>query len=123
VRLEILAIATAVAVSACSGATTATATKSPRISKAPTPANAQEVVIYEYKFIPYTLTVPAGTTVTWTNHDIAPHTATYRSFGENAFDSGNIQITQIYRHRFLRPGTYDYLCILHQGMRGTIVVR
>jgi plastocyanin len=80
-------------------------------------------VIYEYKFFPITLTVPAGTTVSWVNYDIALHTATHRTFGDEAFDSGNLGVTQIFRHRFRTPGTYDYLCVLHQGMRGTVIVQ
>jgi plastocyanin len=106
-----------VALSACSAA------KPLAIIPAPTPTNAQEVVIYDYKFAPLTLTVPVGTTVTWVNHDTAPHTATHRSFGEEPFDSGNMQATQIFRHKFRKSGTYPYLCVLHQGMQGTIVVQ
>ena len=105
-----------VALSACSAPPLA-------IIAPPTPANAQEVVIYDYKFAPLMLTVPVGTTVTWINHDTAPHTATHRSFSNEAFDSGNMQATQIFTHRFRKPGTYPYLCILHQGMRGTILVQ
>lgn len=121
VRLAIYAVAAVAAGWACTSG--ATATKNPRISAAPTPSNAHEIVIYEYKFVPFTLTVPAGTTVTWVNYDIAPHTATYRSFGEEAFDTGTLSVTQLYRHMFKTPGTYDYLCVLHQGMRGTVVVQ
>ena len=110
-----------VAASAC--ASTATTTKNPRIVQAPTPRNDHEVVIYEYKFDPMTLTVAAGTEVTWVNYDIAPHTATYRSFDGDNFDSGSIGAAQIYSHKFRTPGTYDYLCVFHQGMRGTVVVK
>lgn len=121
-RLASFAVVTVVfVISACSA--TATATKNPQISPAPTPSSPEEVVIYNYKFVPYTLTVPVGTTVTWVNHDIAPHTATYRSFDDQGFDSGNMQDTQIFRHKFRRPGTYGYWCIYHQGMRGTITVQ
>jgi plastocyanin len=122
VRLAAFAVAAvAFAVSACSA--TATATKNPQIAAAPTPTNAEEVVIYNYKFVPVTLTVPVGTTVTWVNHDIAPHTATHHTFGDEGFDSGNLRDTQIFRHRFRKPGTYDYTCTLHPGMRGTIIVQ
>lgn len=121
-RLATLAV-TAVGFVCAACATTATAVKNPQIHKAPTPSSPEEVVIYEYKFTPITLTVPAGATVTWVNYDIAPHNATYRSFGDEAFDSGNLSVTQVYRHRFRKPGTYDYLCTLHQGMRGTVVVQ
>ena len=119
-RLEICAVAAlVVALSGCS----ATATKNPRIVASPTPSNANEIVIYEYKFVPFMVTVAAGTLVTWINHDIAPHTATRRSFDDESFDSGTMGATQIFSHRFRKAGTYDYLCVFHQGMRGTIVVQ
>ena len=118
-RLAAIAVA---AVGVAGWACASTATKSPQVSKAPAPTNAQEVVIYEYKFVPFTMTVRAGATVTWVNYDIAPHTATHRSFSDEPFDSGNLGSTQIFRHTFRKPGTYDYSCILHQGMRGTVVV-
>jgi plastocyanin len=119
VRPVAFAAAMVVALSACSGASR----KPLAIVAAPAPTNAQEVVIWDYKFAPLTLTVPVGTTVTWVNHDTAPHTATHRSFGDEAFDSGNLMSSQLFKHRFRRAGTYPYLCILHQGMQGTIVVQ
>lgn len=123
-RLETFAVATVVvALSACSRATTATATKNAEITAAPTPRNAEEVVIYNYKFDPPTLTVSVGKTVTWFNRDIAPHTATHRSFGDEAFDSGSLGHLATFSHTFRTPGSYPYLCIFHQGMMGTIVVQ
>ena len=97
--------------------------KSAAVLDAPAPRNDQEIVIWEFKYLPSVRTVPVGTTVTWVNHDIAPHTATYSSFGDEAFDSGNLMATQIFMHRFRTAGTYAYLCTLHQGMRGTVVVQ
>jgi len=81
--------------------------------KAPIPAIANEVVITDYKFVPPVLTVSVGTTVTWINRDVAPHTATHRSFGDEPFDTGTLGHLAV---------SYDYLCVLHQGMIGTIVV-
>ena len=89
----------------------------------PRPDNPHQVVIWEYKFKPDTLAVPLGTTVTWVNRDVAPHTATHRSFTAEPFDSGHMPGSAIYAHRFHTAGSYDYLCIYHQGMRGTIVVQ
>ena len=100
---------------ACSSAST--------VGKAPIPVNANEVIITDYKFIPVTLTVSVGATVTWVNRDIAPHTATHRSFGEEAFDTGTLGHHAVYSHTFKTAGSYAYLCVLHQGMMGTIVVR
>jgi plastocyanin len=125
VRFETLTVAAVIAtLSACSRATTTTATKNKaEITAAPTPRNAEEVVIYNYKFIPPTLTVAVGKTVTWYNRDIAPHTATHRSFGDEAFDSGSLGHLATFSHTFRTPGSYPYLCIFHQGMMGTIVVQ
>lgn len=120
-RLAILAIAAVAAASGC--ASTSTATKSAKVVDAPKPSNPEEIIIYEYKFVPANLTVPVGTTVTWINYDVAPHTATYRSFGDEAFDTGNMGAMQIYRHQFRTAGSYDYMCVYHQGMRGTVVVQ
>ena len=93
------------------------------IVAAPTPADSHSVVIYEYTFKPQTLTVPAGTTVTWVNRDVAPHSATHRSYGDEPFDSGQMYANAMFRHTFVKAGSYDYLCIYHQGMTGTIVVQ
>jgi plastocyanin len=89
----------------------------------PSPTDANQVVIYNFKFKPQTITVPVGATVTWINKDATPHTATHRSFSDEPFDSGDLQFDQTFAHTFHTAGTYDYLCVLHQGMRGTVIVK
>jgi plastocyanin len=93
-----------------------------QVANAPIPSDAPQVVIWDYKFQPKTLTVPVGTRVTWVNRDMAPHTATSRSFGEATFDSGRLTNNEMFSREFRTPGTYDYLCVYHTGMRGVIVV-
>jgi plastocyanin len=112
----VIAVAIISALSACSSAST-------HVDKAPIAANANEVVISDYKFYPPKLTVPVGTTVKWVNHDIAPHTATHRSFAAEAFDTGSLGHNETFSHTFKTTGTYDYLCVFHQGMMGTIIVQ
>ena len=56
----------------------------------------------------------------WTNRDQVPHTVTAR---DGSFDSGIIQPGATWRHRFDRPGSYDFYCAPHPFMRGTLVVR
>jgi len=103
--------------SACSAAST-------RVGNGPTPAKTgDEVVISDYKFVPQTLTVPVGTTVTWVNHDNAPHTATHRTYSDEPFDTGDLGNHAVFVHTFKTAGRYNYLCMLHQGMVGTIVVQ
>jgi len=104
-------------------ALTACSSAAPKAKSTPTPDHPNEVIIVDYVFYPRTLTVPVGTTVTWVNRDIAPHTATYRSFGDQAFDSGSLKHLDTYEHTFKTAGSYTYICVFHQGMTGTIVVQ
>jgi plastocyanin len=78
------------------------------------------VEIKDYAFTPPTLTVPAGTTVTWTNDDAVPHTATAQ---DGSFDSGNLNPGQSFSFTFHTPGSYPYVCQYHAGMQGAIVVQ
>lgn len=77
------------------------------------------VIIREASFRPSSLTVPAGTTVTWINRDLVRHTVTST---EGLFDSGRLQSRGSFNYTFDEPGTYGYYCTIHPIMRGTIVV-
>jgi plastocyanin len=83
-------------------------------------ANANEIVIENFSFEPATLTVKAGTTVTWVNHDDEPHTATAtdKSFNSKTLDNGDR-----FSQEFKAPGTYNYYCALHPKMTGKIIVK
>src|SRR5687767_3578072 len=65
------------------------------------------------------ITVPVGTTVTWTNNDPVAHTVTDVN---QAWDSGLFDEGQTYSMTFTAPGTYDYYCIPHPMMIGRVVV-
>ena len=82
---------------------------------------AHQVVIDNFTFNPPTLTVPAGTKVTWVNRDDVPHTATSTT-KPRSFDSGTLDTDQQFAHVFTKPGTYDYFCAVHPKMIGRIVV-
>jgi len=78
------------------------------------------VAIDNSNFTPQTLTVKAGTTVTWTNKDTIPHGI---SALKNAFSRSKVLSTNdSYSFTFTTPGTYAYICFLHPPMTGTIVV-
>lgn len=84
------------------------------------PAVANSVSIVNMAFSPASLTVPLGTTVTWTNNDGMTHTVTSDVTG---FDSGNISMGGTYSKVFSVAGTYSYHCTIHPAMKGTIVVK
>jgi plastocyanin len=81
-----------------------------------------EIVIENFKFVPATLTVTPGTTVTWSNHDEEPHNIVNvdqpRRFRSQAIDGG-----EKYTFLFDQPGTYKYICAVHPHMEGTVIVK
>ncbi len=84
-----------------------------------TPVNGNHVNIDSFAFVPLTLTVPAGTTVTWTNHDEEPHNVVA---GDGSFRSPGMATGATYSHTFATAGKFDYVCSIHPMMRGTVVV-
>lgn len=91
-------------------------------SMAHAPLSAGETVrvrIENFAFSPATVTVKAGTVVTFENDDDAPHVvvATDGSFRSGALDTGGA-----YSFTFTKPGDFPYFCSLHPHMQGTITV-
>jgi plastocyanin len=78
------------------------------------------VTIVDFAFAPQEVTVAAGTTVTWTNEDWAPHTVTAT---EGSFDSGRLDTGQSFSYSFDESGTFAYFCTFHPGMTGSVIVQ
>jgi plastocyanin len=72
-----------------------------------------------FMFSPATVTVKAGSTVTWVNLDEEPHTV-FSDAG--LFRSSALDTKESFSFKFDKPGTYHYLCTIHPRMLGTIVV-
>ncbi len=79
------------------------------------------VSIAGMKFVPASLTVPVGTTVTWTSAGAPTHTSTSTATPP-VWDSGNITGGKSFSHTFTTAGTFAYHCKIHTFMHGTIVV-
>ncbi len=78
------------------------------------------VTIEGFAFEPDAVTVPAGTTVTWTNKDDAAHTI---DPGGDLFPtSPNIPGGGGFSHTYDTAGTFPYVCGIHNYMAGTVVV-
>jgi plastocyanin len=85
-----------------------------------TKPNAEAVItIDEFKFLPATVTVPAGTTVRWKNNDDVPHTVASE---DKSFKSKALDTNDEFTFTFTKPGEYNYFCSLHPKMTGKIVV-
>jgi plastocyanin len=77
------------------------------------------VMAKDFMFAPTSLTVAAGSTVTWTNNDDEPHTVVSDN---GLFRSAALDTNQSFSFRFDKPGTYRYACSIHPRMVGTIIV-
>lgn len=84
---------------------------------APKPA---VVHIKNFAFVPATVTVPAGTTITFVNDDEEPHTVTAT---DKSFDSEGMDTHQSWKHAFVKAGTFNYFCEMHPYMKGTVIVK
>ena len=90
------------------------------LGASPAPSAGARVRIAGFAFVPATLTVTAGTRVTFVNDDEEPHTATA---ADGSFDSEALDLHQTWQHVFAVPGRYAYVCELHPHMKGTVIVR
>ena len=87
----------------------------------PAPESAQTTItIQNFSFSPVSMTVPVGATVSWKNLDGEPHTV--RSLDEQ-FRSGALDQNDSFTFRFVKAGTYRYVCSIHPQMVGTVVVK
>jgi plastocyanin len=79
-----------------------------------------QVEIKNHKYLPATLTVPVGTTVTWINRDDDVHTVVSTA---QKFNSRGIDNDERFSQTFTAPGTYEYFCTLHPLMTAKVIVK
>jgi plastocyanin len=83
-------------------------------------ASPATVKIDNFTFAPATLTVTAGTTVTWKNEDDSPHRIGDKN---GTFKSAALDTDDTFSHTFAAPGEYPYICTIHPYMIGKIIVK
>jgi plastocyanin len=90
------------------------------------PANGVDHVQFkDFVYAPATITVSAGTTVTFTNDDSAPHTATSGTSPtpDGVFDTGTLTKDDSKTVKLTKPGTFAYYCAIHPFMKATVTVK
>lgn len=76
-------------------------------------------------YIPATVTIAVGGIVTWSNDDTAAHTVTSGNptgGPSGVFDSSLVMAASTFQFTFDKAGTYDYFCMVHPWMTGTVKV-
>lgn len=100
---------------------TPTATPPPTPAPTPVPSpRAEQVDIRGFAFIPSSLTVKVGTTVTWTNFDGTAHRID--SDSGSTLSSSTLQNGQSWSFTFSSAGSFPYHCAFHPTMKGTVIV-
>lgn len=85
------------------------------------PAGASPTIeVKQFSFGPMTLAVSPGTTVTWRFDDSAKHNV---KASDGSFRSPDLNNGQTFQHTFDKPGTYNYICSIHQYMTARIIVQ
>ena len=83
-------------------------------------ADPAKILVKDFMFTPMSLTVKAGTTVTWSNMDDEPHTVVSST---GLFHSAALDTNDSFSFKFDKPGTYQFVCTIHPRMVGTIIVQ
>jgi amicyanin len=81
---------------------------------------ASSITIDNFSFTPKEITVAAGTTITWVNHDDVPHTVVNT---EKKFKSKALDTDDQFSFTFTDAGTYSYFCSVHPIMTGKVIVK
>ncbi|WP_321880639.1 cupredoxin domain-containing protein [Paraburkholderia bannensis] len=82
--------------------------------------DSNEIVIKNFMFSPMSITVKAGTTVTWKNMDGEPHSVVNDA---GIFHSAALDQNETYQFKFDKPGVYNVNCGIHPYMKATITVQ
>jgi plastocyanin len=77
-----------------------------------------QVTIIDFEFQPSTIAADADNTVNWKNNAERTHTVTF----DNGKDCGSLAGGDSLTVLFLAPGTYTYHCSIHSSMKGTVTV-
>lgn len=80
------------------------------------------VKIVSFQFEPKTLTVKAGSTVKWTNEDTATHSIKDTSQLATPVSPDLVGKGSTFSITYGQPGSYSYICGIHQYMSGSVQV-
>jgi plastocyanin len=101
--------------------TSSSASSSSSSTAASTATGASDTIqVKDFSFEPGTLTVAPGTKVTWDFDDVTAHNVTADN---KAFASPTVNKGHTFSYTFNSPGTYNYICTIHQYMKGAITVK
>ncbi len=96
----------------------------PTVTSVSMPDGAQIQQEGQLYYVPTSVTISVGSSVVWTNDDTAVHTVTSGTIQDQTgvFDSGLVSSGNTFEYLFDTAGTFDYFCIVHPWMEGSVIV-
>jgi len=124
-RFALAAAASVALLAGCAAAPAATSVATSAATPAAPASTGTSVEVSGFKFVPATLEVAKGTTVTWTNKDATRHTVSSGTNGtkDGKFDGSLDASSGTFSFAFADAGTYAYFCAIHKSMVATITVK
>lgn len=124
-RLPLLlaaACALALVAAGCGSSSKKTTANPPPAASSTQPSSGGTVTVdmKNIAFSPNSVTVKVGQTVKWVNQDTVAHNVTAQS---GAFKSTNFGPGGSFTFKATKPGTFGYVCTIHPGMNGTLIVK
>ena len=86
-------------------------------------AKSADVTLKDIQFSPATVTVAKGGTVKWANDDSVGHDVTADDGSFKSGSPGGLSSGDTFSHKFAKAGTFKYVCTVHSGMKGTVLVK
>lgn len=86
-----------------------------------TDAEGTSVTLKDCGFAPVVLRAPVGAKITWRNEDHVPHGIHGLGWGMSD-PMGVLKSSEKYEQAFASPGIYPYMCYVHPGMSGVVIV-
>lgn len=87
-------------------------------TEGPAVTEKNKVIIQNFNFIPNTITIKKGETLTWVNNDANPHFILGKDFM-----SGDLNIRDSFSYTFKEAGTFQYTCSNHSEMKALVIVK
>lgn len=80
------------------------------------------ISIQDFAFNQKIINIKKGDTIIWTNKDSAPHTVTAVTGDNGGPASETLNKNKAFSFTFNNIGTFNYYCVFHPSMTGSVVV-
>lgn len=96
----------------------ATTTTEPKATAPVDASKTETITIANFSFSPAQITINSGDSIKWVNQDSVTHQIKSDTFASQPLNNGDS-----FEYQFQNAGTYEYSCLIHPSMKGTVIVK